>query len=88
VEFEWDEAKRIGNLRKHGVDFAQVTAFDWDTMIEVPDHRRAYGETRWQALGMIDNRLHMLIYTKRDSRTRVISLRKASREEKAAYAES
>lgn len=88
MEFEWDEAKRILNLRKHGVDFARVAAFDWDTMIEVTDHRRIYGETRWQALSMIDNRLHMLIYTKRDGRTRVISLRKASRKEKAAYAES
>jgi uncharacterized DUF497 family protein len=28
VEFEWDEAKRIANLRKDGVDFAAVDAFE------------------------------------------------------------
>ena len=87
MEFEWDEAKRIANLRKHGVDFARVEAFDWSTPVEVQDVRRHYGEARWQALGVIDDRLYMLIYTKRDGRTRVISLRKASRQEKAYYAE-
>jgi len=37
VEFEWDEAKRFGNLRKHGVDFARVEAFEWGTIVEVQD---------------------------------------------------
>ncbi len=87
MEFEWDEAKRFGNLRKHGVDFARVVAFEWDTIVEVQDQRRPYGETRWQALGMIGERLHMLIYTRRNGRIRVISLRKASDMEMADYEE-
>jgi uncharacterized DUF497 family protein len=85
VQFEWDEAKRFGNMRKHGVDFARVEAFEWGTIVEVQDQRRPYGETRWQALGMIDERLHMLIYARRNGRIRVISLRKASDMEIAAY---
>jgi uncharacterized DUF497 family protein len=32
--------------------------------------------------------LHVLIYTRRDGRVRVISLREASRREKANYAEN
>jgi len=30
---EWDEAKRQVNLRKHGLDFADMDAFDWEAAI-------------------------------------------------------
>jgi uncharacterized DUF497 family protein len=31
MEYEWDEAKRVANLRKHGIDFTDVlTVFDSD----------------------------------------------------------
>jgi uncharacterized protein len=88
LEFEWDEAKRFSNLRKHGVDFAAVERFDWNSGIEAEDARKWYGETRWRSLGLIDDRLYMPIYTRRRDRVRVISLRKASTKEKAHYAES
>jgi uncharacterized protein len=88
VEFEWDEAKRFSNLRKHGVDFRAVERFDWNSVMEGEDARRWYGETRWRSLGLIDDRLYMLIYTRRSECVRVISLRKASTKEKARYAES
>jgi uncharacterized protein len=26
MEFEWDEAKRLSNIRRHGIDFAEITA--------------------------------------------------------------
>jgi uncharacterized DUF497 family protein len=87
VEFEWDEAKRIVNLRKHGVDFARVEAFAWETARETEDRRNDYGERRWIAHGRIGLELHVLIYTRRLGRIRVISLREASRREKANYAQ-
>ncbi len=31
VRYEWDEAKRVENLEKHGIDFMAVRHFDWDT---------------------------------------------------------
>ncbi len=31
MQYEWDEADRQANLKKHGIDFAQVEAFDWST---------------------------------------------------------
>jgi hypothetical protein len=47
MEFEWDEAKRLANLRKHGIDFIDVLAvFDGDTVI-VEDERYSYGEQRF-----------------------------------------
>jgi uncharacterized protein len=85
VEFEWDEAKRIGNLRKHGVDFVHVSDFDWETAVRIEDDRRHYGEERWLALGKVGERLHTLVYTIRSGRTRVISLRRSKRQEVAVY---
>jgi uncharacterized protein len=85
VIYEWDEGKRTRNQTKHGVDFASVVAFGWNEAIIRPDDRRAYGEMRWQALGLIGQRLHVLIYTERDGNTRVISLRKANQREFDTY---
>jgi uncharacterized DUF497 family protein len=86
--FEWDDAKRAGNLAKHGVDFKAVSQFDWTTSVQRLDERSDYGEPRWQALGMIVNRLYMLVFTQRDDRIRVISLRKANNQEVVFYEEA
>jgi len=75
--FEWDEIKRLANLAKHGVDFADVHLFDWTTAKERTDYRHDYGEVRVRAIGLIDSRLHVLIYVER-SKQSVISLRKAN----------
>jgi hypothetical protein len=79
VEFEWDEAKRRSNLRKHGVDFASVAAFEWESAQESEGRRKNYGERRWIVRGRIGDRLYVLAYTRRDGRVRVISLRAANR---------
>lgn len=76
--FEWDDAKRTANLAKHGVDFAVVREFDWETANHRRDVRRDYGEVRWRSSGFIGQRLHLLVYTWRGDRVRVISLRKAN----------
>ena len=48
----WDEPKRKLNLKKHGVDLAELEgAFD-SPMITVEDEREAYGEFRLQSLAM------------------------------------
>lgn len=83
--YEWDDAKRVTNLAKHGVDFERVRTFDWDTSIRLSDTRRDYGELRWQVRGFIDDRLHTLVFTERAGRIRVISLRKASNLERQSY---
>ena len=51
--YEWDAAKAVQDLAKHGVSFETVSGFDWRTAIEVEDTRYDYGETRMQALGKI-----------------------------------
>ena len=84
---EWDEAKRQANLRKHGVDFADMNAFDWDAAIVAEDKR--HDEPRWAATGYIRNRLCVAVYALRDGDVvRMISLRNATPAERRRYAET
>jgi uncharacterized DUF497 family protein len=86
--YEWDAAKAAANRRKHGVSFNAALDFDWSTALVVADDRLDYGETRWLALGIIEERLHSLAFTIRRTRIRVISLRKAGRKERVFYEEA
>ena len=83
--YDWDERKRRLNLLKHGVDFAEVESFEWETAAIRPDRRRDYGEDRYIAFGTIGGRLHTLIYTPRDGRVRIVGLRKANPREERSY---
>jgi uncharacterized DUF497 family protein len=86
--YAWDQRKRASNLRKHGVDFAIVQDFDFETALVLRDDRKKYGEERYRAYGTIKGRLHALVFTHREGRIRVISLRKSNAREIAAYAAS
>jgi uncharacterized DUF497 family protein len=86
VQFEWDEAKRAGNLAKHGIDFVDAMEMFAAPMFVKSDERKDYGEPRWQGLGIVQGRLMVVAYTKREPNTvRIISLRKANRREKDFY---
>jgi uncharacterized protein len=87
--FEWDERKRRGNLRKHGFDFTDcAVVFDGPTVTR-RDDRHEYGEARYQTLGLLKGHLVSLVHTEEDGGVvRVISLRKATRREKAIYCEA
>ena len=61
--------------------------FEWESAIETIDDRSDYNEERWVALGFIDNRLHVLIYSLRGNNIRLISLRKANNRERKYYEE-
>ena len=58
---------------------------DFDTAVIRPDTRRDYGELRYQAFGLIDNRLYFLAFSLRGNAVRVISLRKANAREVRFY---
>ena len=87
MNYEWDENKRIANIIKHNVDFLDAERFDWSSAIETIDDRTDYSEERWIALGLIDNRLHVLIYSLREDNLRLISLRRANSRERKYYEE-
>lgn len=84
--YEWDESKRQANLAKHGVDFADMDAFEWDTAAIDLDEDRA--EPRWIGAGFIGAVLYFVVFTERGDNIRVISLRKATKREARNYVES
>ena len=85
MEFEWNEAKRLTNLAKHGLDFAHALEFEWEYAYVVVDNRFEYGEERRIALGLFRGRAHVVIHTVRGNFTRMISFRKASARETRIY---
>jgi uncharacterized DUF497 family protein len=85
----WDEAKRAANLAKHGLDFADVIQFDFDTALHDVDDREEYGEVREIAIGWCGTRLCFLVFVRHgDDEIRVISFRRATRPEMRRYAKS
>ena len=73
VAYEWDAAKAIANLRKHGVDFADaVTALE-DELALTMENLLADGERRWLSLGTDASGLLLLVvYTWRQDSIRLI----------------
>ena len=87
MKIEFDPDKDAANRRKHGLSLADAERMDLGTALIDPDRRYAYGEDRFQALGLLDGRLHMLVFTMRGDVLRAISLRKASPREVKRYDE-
>ncbi len=78
MRYSWTETKRLANIEKHGIDFAEAEAFDWAHASIRPDARADYGEHRFIAMGPIGTRIHVLVFTMRSGRIHIISLRKAN----------
>ena len=89
--FEWDARKAAANAAKHGVTFDDaVTVFVDANALDGPDLAHSEAEPRYLRLGTAaDGRVLMVAYTIRrraDVETiRLISARRASRRERAAY---
>jgi uncharacterized protein len=67
--------------------FERVEDFDFETAVFKIDDRHDYGEVRVRAIGFLDGKLHVLVFTERGEDIRVISLRKANRAETRRYGE-
>ena len=82
--FEFDEAKNRSNRDKHGLGLDDFGGFD-STAVVVPDDRADYGESRFSAFGMIGGNAYTIVFTPRGDRLRLISFRRAHREELARH---
>jgi len=86
LEFEWDDTKAAENVRDHGVSFAHaVRTFCDPFAVEWIDLREDYGEERIILLGMIANQILTVVYTERAERIRIISARRATKNEQDLY---
>ena len=82
-----DENKRLINLQKHSIDFAdawQVFESNFYTFI---DTRFDYGETRFVTFGLLDGEVVAVVHTETDEIIRVISIRKTTKNEERIYFE-
>jgi len=85
--FEWSKEKEDSNIQKHGTSFvAAVKVFDEPKHIEEGSTKPEYGENRIKTIGMIDNELIIaVISTDRNLKIRIISARRARKNEKEQY---
>ncbi len=87
VKVGWDEDKRLANIRKHGIDFADAeTVFEGD-ILAIEDERFDYGERRFVTVGLLKGRAVVVVHTEREDANRIISIRKATRYEETSYFE-
>jgi uncharacterized protein len=85
MRFEWDENKRLINLQRHGIDFADVWEVFADDTFVVLDDRYDYGETRFVTFGIIAGEVVAVVNTDNGDVIRVISIRKATKNEQIIY---
>jgi uncharacterized DUF497 family protein len=84
MDFEFDDAKGRSNREQHGLDFidAQQLWLD-DRLLEV--QARTEDDPRWVVIGRIAGVYWSAVITYRDSRVRLISVRRSRAEEVALY---
>ena len=85
MKITYDPAKCERNISERGLSFELAADFEWSSALVLEDRRHDYGERRFQALGFIGDRLHMLVFTPRSGAVHVISLRKANKREASGY---
>ena len=87
-EFDWDETKRTTNFEKHEIDFEDAIEIFKRSVVVVPEREGGGGEVRYVAIGLLDDVEIAVIYTRRSNVCRVISARRARKNERRAHREA
>ena len=85
MEIEWDNDKAASNLIKHRIDFEDAKNIFLDPNRLEREDKRDYGETRIQLIGMVNQVVLFVVYTKRNGICRIISARRANKNEQGQY---
>jgi uncharacterized protein len=85
MDVEFDSEKDEINRLKHGVPLALGAEVLSSRVGQIIDDRRDYGEARFNAFGLVNGRLFVCTYTMRDQTYRLISVRKASKQEQRIW---
>ncbi len=78
MEFDWDPAKHERNQRERGFGFDYAARIFLGPTVELIDYRSEYGEQRVRAIGEIDGRAFVVIFTDRGPVRWIITAWKAS----------
>ncbi|MDN5936454.1 MAG: BrnT family toxin [Nitrosospira sp.] len=60
-QFEWDSDKAASNWRKHKIRFETALRVFADPLALTHQDRTVGGEQRWQTIGMVENRVLLLV---------------------------
>ena len=85
MEISYNHTKNQQNIRERRLSFDRVIDFDFESANFTIDSRKNYGEIRRCAIGFLDGRLHVLVFTETAMGIRVISFRKANAREIKIY---
>jgi uncharacterized DUF497 family protein len=88
MKFEWDENKNKTNIQIHGIDFRDaIYIFSDPFQLNMLDNEHPDDEERWIILGKnLNDTLLLVVHVFRDNDfTRIISARKATRNEQRQY---
>jgi uncharacterized protein len=81
--FEWNSEKSESNLTKHGFDFEEASQIFYGPILLRRSDRN--NEERWIAIGSLEDRLAAVVFTRRAEIIRIISARRARKNEERAY---
>jgi uncharacterized DUF497 family protein len=81
--FEWDENNSKANLSKHGYDFDDASQVLYGPVTLSRSERN--NEERWIAIGVLEERTVAVIFARRGEVIRIISARRARKNEERAY---
>ena len=83
MKIAWDEPKRLANIEKHGLDFADLNETFFDSALVLPSHNK-----RWRGIGKNIRGVIVVVFVTLGKETvSVLSMRPASRYERELYAE-
>lgn len=85
MELTWDDDKRRRTIEARGLDFQDATKVFSGKSLTIEDDRRDYGESRYQTIGCLGQKVVMVVWTPRDSLCRIISMRVCDAEEREQY---
>jgi uncharacterized DUF497 family protein len=86
MRYTHDQKKRDLNLRKHGLDLADAhLVIESEATVTFEDRRFDYDEQRFVTLGVLRGAVVVVITAETDDEIRVISMRKAGRNEEEIY---
>ena len=85
MRFSWHEPKRQATFRKRGLDFADAEYVFTGSIFTFEDDRKDYGEQRWVTLGLLREKVVVIVHTESEDEIHIISMREANKNEQILF---
>jgi len=85
MQLTWHEPKRQTTLARRGLDFADAALVFAGPTFTFEDDREDYGERRWVTLGLLRDKVVVIVHTETENEIHVISMREAERDEQFLF---